>query len=208
MIDFYFDFVSPFGYFASLRIEALAQRHGLGVRWHPILIGVTVMKLMGMQPILEIPLKGAYMKRELQRYCAMFEVNLRRDPSQAPISALAASRALALLLARQDAAAVTFAKACYHAYWQDCLDLNQPDVVLSLARSSGVSPASMQLVATDASKDALRLAMDQAVAAGVFGSPFFIIDEEPFFGVDKLELIELWLERRTGRELPGDAGRQ
>jgi 2-hydroxychromene-2-carboxylate isomerase len=208
MIDFYFDFVSPFGYFASLRIEALAERHGLGVRWHPILIGVTVMKLMGMQPILEIPLKGTYMKRELQRYCAMFDVTMRRDASQAPQSALAASRALALLLARQDAAAVTFAKACYHAYWQDCLDLNRQDVVLALAQSAGVSTSGLELLGTDASKDALRLAMDQAVAAGVFGSPFFIIEEEPFFGVDKLELIELWLSRRTGQTSPADAGRK
>ena len=196
MIDFYFDFVSPFGYFASLRVEQLAMRHGLAVRWQPILIGVTVMKLMGMPPILDIPLKGAYLKRELQRYCALFDVTLRRDATAAPISALAASRALALLLAQHDDAAVPFAKACYHAYWQDCTDLNQKESVLALAEASGVAASNLPLMVADASKDALRLQMDQAVARGVFGSPFFIIEGEPFFGVDKLELIDLWLKQR------------
>jgi 2-hydroxychromene-2-carboxylate isomerase len=197
MIDFYFDFVSPFGYFASLRVEQFAARHGLALRWHPILIGVTVMKLMGMAPILDIPLKGAYMKRELRRYCELFEVKLQRDASAAPISALAASRALALLLQQHDDAALPFAKACYHSYWQQCLDLNQQDTVLALAQSSGAAASNIELMAGDASKNALRFEMDQAVARGVFGSPFFIIDEEPFFGVDKLELMELWLEHRT-----------
>ena len=39
-IDFYFDFSSPYGYLASQRIEALAAKHGRGVDWHPILLGV------------------------------------------------------------------------------------------------------------------------------------------------------------------------
>ena len=193
MIDFYFDFVSPFGYFASLRIEQFAARHQQVVRWHPILIGVTVMKLMGMPAIIDIPLKGDYIKRELKRYCTLFDVSVRRDATAAPISALAASRALALLLAQQDDAALPFAKACYQAYWQDCLDLNQQHNVRTLAAAAGVAAANMELLASDRSKDALRSEMDQAVARGVFGSPYFIIDEEPFFGVDKFELMELWL---------------
>ena len=56
-IDFYFDFLSSYGYFASLRIEALAARHGREVRWHSMLLGVSVMKTMGLKPLLDTPLK-------------------------------------------------------------------------------------------------------------------------------------------------------
>ncbi|CAH2807052.1 MAG: 2-hydroxychromene-2-carboxylate isomerase [uncultured Paraburkholderia sp.] len=52
-VDFYFDFISPFGYFASLRIDALAANHARKVRWHPVLIGVTVMKIMGSKPMID-----------------------------------------------------------------------------------------------------------------------------------------------------------
>ena len=67
-IDFYFDFLSSYGYFASLRIEALAARHGREVRWHSMLLGVAVMKTMGLKPLLETPLKSDYVLRDVARY--------------------------------------------------------------------------------------------------------------------------------------------
>ncbi|MGZ3237187.1 MAG: DsbA family protein, partial [Burkholderiaceae bacterium] len=39
-IDFYFDFSSPYGYFASTRIDELAAKYQRKVKWHPILLGV------------------------------------------------------------------------------------------------------------------------------------------------------------------------
>lgn len=195
MIDFYFDFVSPFGYFASLRIEALARRHNLGLRWHPILVGVTVMKVMGLPPLFDIPLKGDYVKREVARYQDLFKIALARDPAKPPVTALAASRAMALLSRIDHDAAVQFAHAAYAAYWQEEADLNQPATVAAIAISAGVSASEIDRICGDAAKTALREEMDEAVAKGVFGSPFFLIDGEPFFGVDKLELIEMWLLR-------------
>src|SRR5947199_8702400 len=67
-IDFYFDFLSLYGYFASLRIEALAARHGRTVRWHSMLLGVSVMKTMGLKPLLDTPLKSDYVIRDTARY--------------------------------------------------------------------------------------------------------------------------------------------
>ena len=43
-------------------------------------------------------------------------------------------------------------------------------------------------------KDALRAAMDRAIARGVFGSPFVFVDGEPFWGLDRFDQIERWLE--------------
>jgi 2-hydroxychromene-2-carboxylate isomerase len=50
-INFYFDFISPFGYFASLRIEELGRRHGREVEWTSMLLGVSVLKVMGIPPV-------------------------------------------------------------------------------------------------------------------------------------------------------------
>ena len=59
LIDFYFDFSSPYGYLASTRIDALAERYEREVAWHPILLGV-VFKTTGGMPLPSIPLKGQY----------------------------------------------------------------------------------------------------------------------------------------------------
>ena len=50
-------------------------------------------------------------------------------------------------------------------------------------------------VAADPSwKQSLRSACEKAVAQGVFGAPFFIVDGEPFWGNDRRAQIERWLE--------------
>ena len=66
-LHFYFDFISPFGYFASLRIEDLAARHGRSVEWHAMLLGVAVLKVMGLKSLLDTPLKGDYIRRDAKR---------------------------------------------------------------------------------------------------------------------------------------------
>jgi 2-hydroxychromene-2-carboxylate isomerase len=85
-IDFYFDFISPFGYFASLRIETLAAKHGRQVQWHAMLLGVSVLKVMGLKPLLDTPLKGDYIRRDAKRYMRRHGLQLQRD-LDAPVMA-------------------------------------------------------------------------------------------------------------------------
>ena len=59
-IDFYFDFISPYGYLASTQIEKIAAEHDREVMWRPFLLGVTVMNVMGLKPIMDTPLKSDY----------------------------------------------------------------------------------------------------------------------------------------------------
>jgi 2-hydroxychromene-2-carboxylate isomerase len=44
-------------------------------------------------------------------------------------------------------------------------------------------------------KTQFRATTDEAIKRGVFGSPFFFVDDEPFWGSDRLPLIDEWLER-------------
>ncbi|MGB0631259.1 MAG: DsbA family protein, partial [Alphaproteobacteria bacterium] len=60
-VDFYFDFLSPYGYLAATQIDDLAARYDRGVVWRPFLVGVTVMNVMGMKPLMETPLKSDYL---------------------------------------------------------------------------------------------------------------------------------------------------
>jgi len=84
--------------------------------------------------------------------------------------------------------------ALYRAFFVDDIDISNPDRAAAVAGRCGVDAAAARAVIDDpAIKDALRLENDKAIAAGVFGSPFVIVDGEPFWGVDRFEQVERWL---------------
>lgn len=199
-LQFYFDFISPFGYFASLRIDALAARHGRTVQWHPMLLGVSVMKVMGLKPLLDTPLKGTYTSNDVRRTARLYGITLGRAPDALMMNPLTAGRTFAWASQHHPGVAKDLAKAMLHAYWVDGIDLSQPVALLGIALSAPVSAvvSSAELVAAAQSADAaqlLRDAVDASLKAGVFGSPTVVVDGEMFWGVDKLEQVEAWLAR-------------
>lgn len=195
-LDFWFDFISPYGYLASLRIDALAARHRRQVEWHPLLLGVSVLRVMGLKPLLETPLKGDYAVREIHRYCRRHGVLLGRDPRAPPMNPLPAGRAFAWLRRHAPPHARPFAQAALHACWSQGLDVDTAPALLACAAAAGL-PQALAIDATTQPQAAalLRAEVDAAISRGVFGSPFVIVDGEPFFGVDKFELIDEWLGR-------------
>lgn len=193
-IDFYFDFISPFGFFASLRIDALAAKYGLAANWHSMLIGVSVVKVMGMKPLLEVPLKGPYIVHDARRYARRYGIALARDPGAPPVDPRPAGRAFNWLLQHHPEAARPFAQRTFAAYWLQNRDISVPAVVAEIAGESGLAGAQIaQGIASEEAGRLLRSNVDASLARGVFGSPFFIVGEEPFFGVEKMELLEDWL---------------
>jgi 2-hydroxychromene-2-carboxylate isomerase len=191
-IDFYFDFSSPYGYFASERIDRIAEKHGRHVNWRPILLGA-VFKVTGQQPLPTIPLKGAYAKRDLDRCAGYYGVPFR-FPSRFPIATQAPGRAFYWVNDRDPALARKLAQALYRGYFAEDRDISSPETTADIARDAGVDRnALVAALADPAVKDRLRSEVDQAVARGVFGSPYIVIDGEPFWGADRLDQVERWL---------------
>lgn len=191
-IDFYLDFSSPYAYLASRRIGALAARFGREVAWRPFMLGA-VFATTGSRPLIEIPLKGAYMKLDLERSARLAGIPFRL-PSRFPIATLAAARAFYWLEETSPARAVPFAEAAFEAYFRDDRDIGDRAVVAGLLEAVGSDPAAgLAAIATDGIKAKLREATEVAVARGVFGAPFFFVDGEPFWGADRLPQMELRL---------------
>jgi len=191
-IDFWFDFSSPYGYLASELVDPLAARHGREVRWRPLLLGV-IFKETGGAPLTEVPMKGAYSKHDFARSARFHGVPFRM-PSRFPIPAQTPSRIVLSLRARDPALAARVAKALYRAYFVDDRDISDPAVAAEVAGAAGADAAAARAAVDDpAVKEALKGEVAQAIAAGVFGSPFFVVDGEPFWGVDRLPQVERWL---------------
>jgi 2-hydroxychromene-2-carboxylate isomerase len=187
-IDFYFDFSSPYGYLASTQIDALAARHGRVVAWRPFLLGAAF-KLTGQRALTEQPLRGDYARRDFARSARLMKLPFTL-PQSFPFFALAASRAFYSLESLDQARAL--AKAVYHAAFGEGRDVTPVAVVAELARALGINGVEQGIELPEA-KARLREATDQALARGVFGSPFFIVEGEPFWGHDRLDQLERWL---------------
>lgn len=193
-IDFYFDFSSPYGYVAAHRIEDLAQRHIRAVAWRPILLG-PAFKVSGNRPLSAQALKGDYMWHDVPRLCRLYGIPFVQ-PEPFPVTTLASARGFYWLTDKDPDAAVRYAKAIFRAYYVDGRNIGDTTVVLDVARECGLDADALGVALQDPGvKDRLKAEVDASVKRGVFGSPFLFVDEEPFWGVDRLALMDAWLAR-------------
>ncbi len=193
-IDFYVDFSSPYSYVASEWIEALAARHGRTVRWHLILLGATFQAAELKTPLAH-PLKRDYVLLDFARSARFAGVPFRL-PDKFPIATQNAARVFWWLHQQDEARAVAWARHGLRALFTRGVDLSDGVALKGLAVEFGLNGAEAEGVWTHAHwKDRLRQANDEAIAAGVFGAPYFVIDDEPFWGNDRRDQMERWLAK-------------
>ncbi|EHR69399.1 2-hydroxychromene-2-carboxylate isomerase [Burkholderiales bacterium JOSHI_001] len=192
-IDFWFDFSSPYSYIANEWIDALAARHQRTVNRHAILLGVTFAAAELKSPV-SYPIKREYSLRDFAR-SARFEGVPFSQPATFPIPTQNAARVFWWLQHTQGtAAAADWARAGLRAYFTRGVALSDPIALRALAADSGLDAEAAEAAWSDARwKDRLKAANDAALAAGVFGAPFFVIDGEPFWGNDRKPQMERWL---------------
>ncbi|WP_142848578.1 2-hydroxychromene-2-carboxylate isomerase [Telmatospirillum sp. J64-1] len=192
-IDFYFDFSSPYGYFASHRIDEIAARHGRSVAWRPFMIGAAF-KSTGQVPLLNQPMRGTYALHDWNRLARRWKVPFKMaEPF--PFIALAASRGFYWIASTDPDRAKAFAKRVYHAAFGEGRPMDKPEVVVPEAEALGIARDDfLAAVTAPVWKDRLKAETERALERGAYGSPFFFVDDEPFWGNDRLEEIERWLE--------------
>lgn len=193
-IDFYFDFSSPYGYFASTRINALAAKYGRNVKWHPVLLGA-VFKTTGGAPLPSIPLKGDYALHDFERTARFHGIPYKR-PAAFPVPTQLAARAMTWIdQTFGDAKAVEFANAVYAAYFAGDASITDTDAIASIVATVGIKPeAAIDGANSALIKERLKSDVEAAIGRGVFGSPFVIADGEPFWGFDRFDQLEALLK--------------
>ena len=193
-VEFWFDFSSPYAFFAAREIDAVAARHGRTVTWRPFLLGVAF-RTTRMAPLTEQPMRGDYGRRDWDRLARLKGIPFR-FPTVFPVSGVAATRMFYAIERTDPAAARGFALAAFDAVFLQDRDVSAPAVAAEAGAAVGLDPEALVAAAADPEvKDLTRTRVDEAMARGIFGAPFFIADGEPFWGWDRLPMLDEWLAR-------------
>lgn len=193
-IDFYFDFSSPYGYLASEQIDALGAKHGRAVMWHAIVLDAQFQPQGGMK-IPAALMRTEYVRRDVERSAAYFGIPYK-EPVPYPVHTEHAARAFQWLSDRNPDEARAFAHAVFRAYFVDGRNIAETAVLLEIADALKLDREDVSAAFSDAATKArLKAEIDLAEARGVFGSPFFIVEGEGFWGNDRLPQLERWLAR-------------
>lgn len=193
-IDFHFDFSSPYAYFASLMVEGMAERVGRACRWRPMLLG-PAFQASGNVRLIDQPLKGAYARHDWERVARLLGAPYH-FPDPFPVGTMTAARAFWWLDDRDSQHAKAFARAVFAAYFAEGRDISRRDEVAAIGATLGVGEADLLAAVDDPQwKAKLRAETDGAIAQGIFGAPFFMVDGEGFWGFDRLSMVEQWCLR-------------
>jgi 2-hydroxychromene-2-carboxylate isomerase len=189
-LEFFYDFVSPYSYLASTRVEELARRTGATLRYRPFLLG-GVFKATGNHAPLETAAKLRHMHVDLTRWSRRLGVPLH-FPVTHPFPTVLPLRA-ALAADRQGRIA-PFTHAVFRAAWVDGRDVSSAEVLKALAADVGLDGAALVAAAPEY-KAALVEQTDEAVRRGTYGAPTFFVGDELFVGNDRLDFVEDALRR-------------
>ena len=199
-IDFYFDCSSPWTYLGFHRMEALASELDVAVNWRPILVGGV---FNAVNPSVQasrdhpVPPKAAYLAKDLADWARHTGLAITWHPTVFPVNSVKAMRGCVTLA--EEGKLPAFARAVFETYWGEDRDISQDDVLAEVAARVGVDGEEL-LVATarDEIKAALRANTEELIQRGGFGSPTIFVDDEMYFGNDRIPLVrEAILARRA-----------
>lgn len=190
VLEFFYDFTSPYSYLASTRVEDLARRTGAALRWRPFLLG-GVFKATGNRAPIEVPAKGRNMFRDLERWSLRLGIPYRWPPAF-PVPSILALRAA--LAADEEGRIVPFTHAVFRAVWAEGREIGTPEQLAPVLEAAGLDGARL-VAAAPGKKEALMRQTQEAVDRGSCGAPTFFVGRELFIGNDRMDFVEEELRR-------------
>ncbi|RYD84707.1 MAG: 2-hydroxychromene-2-carboxylate isomerase [Sphingomonadales bacterium] len=193
-IDFYLDFISPFGYLARARLLDIAARHRETVRYHPV--DIRRLKLaVGNTGITNsaIPAKMAYFTRDFLRWADFYGIEIVSGLAGYDTGVLNRGLYLAIEKGQADA----YVEQAWHCVWHDGLDPAASGTAADIEARLGWAKGELEaFVNRPEIVDRFAADTDAAGARGIFGVPTFLIGDEMWWGNDRLDFLERYLAAR------------
>ncbi len=189
-ITFYFDFNSTFSYIAIHKIDELAAKYGRTVDWRVISLG-HLFHAQNIVPPPTIPAKFKYLAHDFTRSC-QFAGLPSALPASFPPDVKFSRLMFWALKAKDETTAREFAKTISGAIFGRGEEVVTPEQIAKVcSHIPSVTVDAIQAAATDSTaKRAIISALEAAIADGMVGAPFFVVDGEPFWGADRMDQLE------------------
>ncbi len=188
-VDYFLSTSSPWTYLGSKLFTDMTNRVGATVNVYPVNFGEIFPVSGGLPLPKRAPQRQAYRLMELARWKrrrgSSMQIQPANFPSTAPVSSYA------IIAAREAGMDVlTLSNAILAALWEDDRNIDDPDVVAGICDANGLD-ADRTMAAAETSAIAKRFEDDtrMAIDRGVFGAPTYLIDEELFWGQDRLDFV-------------------
>ncbi|MFN7888264.1 MAG: 2-hydroxychromene-2-carboxylate isomerase [Betaproteobacteria bacterium] len=196
-LDYYLTPVSPFTYFGHDRLRAICARHGAAIRLRIVDLGKVFPATGGLALKDRHPARQAYRLQELTRWRDFLGLPLNLHPKHFPVPALAASTTILAVLERHGTeAALDVAGDCLRAVWVEDRDVSAEGTLHDILSARGWDAAALLAHAASAQIAAtLEAHTQEAIARGVFGSPFYVVGDQLFWGQDRLDFVDRLLAR-------------
>ena len=187
-IDYYFATLSPYCYLAGQRLEEVAARHGATINYKPFDIVAAFARTGGTAPKDRHISRMEYRAQELPRQAKKVGLPFNLKPAHWPTNGAPAAYAF---IAAQNAGGGDLGKLAHvitRSVWADEKDIAQDDVVRACLAEAGFDPDLADSGMLEGAETYARN-LEEAVARGVFGAPFYIVDDQRFWGQDRIALI-------------------
>lgn len=183
-IEFYFDPVSPYAWLASTQLERLKNQTGCDVILKPILFA-GLLKAHDHKGPAEIPAKRDYTFRDVMRRACLYGLEIQGPPNH-PFNPLLALRICTAI--ENNATRERFACLLLDAAWSKGADITDSETIGELALECGIEPDwALAIAQNPVVKKKLRAATEAAIESGIFGVPSFTLDDQLFWGDDRID---------------------
>ncbi len=195
VVDYYFTPASPWTYLGHQRFEAIARRHGATIQYKPVDYG-KIFPLSGGLPLgKRAPQRQAYRIVELQRWRDHLGIPLTAKPKYHPVASDLAAQ-LIIAAERAGAAPGPLSLALMRACWAEDRNIAEAETLAAVATEQSLDGAKLIAAARTPEITMLYEALTrEAIDRQVFGAPFFIYKNEPFWGQDRLDFLDRALAR-------------
>lgn len=190
-LDFYFDIISPYAFLAWKTLHDLPALREVKIQPQPVLLGGILRSLKSLGPA-EIPIKRQWVYRDVMRTARLMGIEMHFPP-QHPFSSLLAMRALAYVAQTQPEQLTRCCEHLFNAVWQSGQDLSQWEPIQLALQAASVTLQESDCQSPEI-KESLKQATDQAIRRGVFGVPSMGIDDEIFWGHDRIGHLVHYLQ--------------
>ncbi len=195
-IDYYFATVSPYTYLAGTRLEEIAAKHGATINYKPLDVIALFARTGGIAPKERHESRKVYRLQEMRRQAAKVGLPMNLNPAHWPTNPAPASYAIIAAMKDGSGDLGQLVHAVTRACWAEERDIAQDDVIADCLEAAGFDRSLVNADMLEGAEIYTRN-LEDAVAAGAFGAPFYITDDdERFWGQDRLDDLDAHLAQR------------